>query len=65
MYENMYKNPEQRRNQPVDNSTVPPFRTVPHRSAEYLGKGDQTVPPFPPYKGERGTVEQRAQEQIK
>jgi hypothetical protein len=50
---------------PVDNLTVPPFRTVPHRSEEYTGKGDQTVPPFPPYKGERGTVEQHAQEQIK
>ena len=50
---------------PVDNLTVPPFRTVPHRSAGTLGKSDQTVPPFPPYKGERGTVEQHAWEQIK
>jgi hypothetical protein len=48
---------------PVDNLTVPPFRTVPHRSAGTVGKSDQTVPPFPPYKGERGTVEQQAQEQ--
>ena len=49
----------------MDNLTVPPFRTVPHRSAEYTCKSDQTVPPFPPYKGERGTVEQHAQEQNK
>jgi hypothetical protein len=54
-----------RSNQPVDNLTVPPFRTVPHRSAEHLGKSDQTVPLFPPYKGERGTVEQQPQEQNK
>ena len=49
--------------QPVDNLTVPPFRTVPHRSAEHRDKSDQTVPPFPLYRGERGTVEQQAQEQ--
>jgi len=49
----------------VDNLTVPPFRTVPHRSAEQQGKSDQTVPPFPPYKGERGTVEQQHEEQNK
>jgi len=49
----------------VDNSTVPPFRTVPHRSGGTLGKSDQTVPLFPPYKGERGTVEQQPKEQIK
>jgi hypothetical protein len=50
---------------PVDNLTVPLFRTVPHRSAEHLGKSDQTVPLFPPYKGERGTVEQQPKEQNK
>ena len=49
----------------MDNSTVPPFRTVPHRSAEQQGNSDQTVPPFPPYKGERGTVEQQPKEQNK
>jgi hypothetical protein len=49
----------------VDNSTVPLFRTVPHRSAERQGKSDQTVPLFPPYKGERGTVEQLPKEQNK
>lgn len=52
-----------RSKQPVDNLTVPPFRTVPHRSAERQGNSDQTVPPFPPYKGERGTVEQQPKEQ--
>jgi hypothetical protein len=50
---------------PVDNLTVPPFRTVPHCSAERQGKSDQTVPLFPPYKGERGTVEQQPKEQNK
>jgi hypothetical protein len=54
-----------RSEQPVDNSTVPPFRTVPHRSAEQQGKSDQTVPPFPLYRGERGTVEQQHEEQNK
>lgn len=54
-----------RSKKPVDNLTVPPFRTVPHRSAEHQGKSDQTVPLFPPYKGERGTVEQQAEEQNK
>ena len=54
-----------RSKQPVDNSTVPLFRTVPHRSGGTLGKRDQTVPLFPPYKGERGTVEQQPKEQIK
>jgi hypothetical protein len=53
----------QQSKQPVDNSTVPPFRTVPHRSAERQGKSDQTVPPFPLYRGERGTVEQQPEEQ--
>jgi hypothetical protein len=43
---------------PVDNSTVPPFRTVPQPFRNIDDKSDQTVPPFPPYKGERGTVEQ-------
>ena len=51
--------------QPVDNSTVPLFRTVPHRSAERQGKSDQTVPLFPLFRGERGTVEQLPEEQNK
>ena len=50
---------------PVDNLTVPLFRTVPHCSADWRGKSDQTVPLFPPYKGERGTVEQQPKEQNK
>jgi hypothetical protein len=54
-----------RSKRPVDNLTVPPFRTVPHRSDGTLGKSDQTVPLFPPYKGERGTVEQQPKEQNK
>ena len=37
-------------------SAVPqPFRPIPRNT---IDKPDQTVPPFPLFKGERGTVEQ-------